>query len=158
MEAIPKSVPKLSEISSRNQATSSLWEIRRLVRQTTQSARRSQSLVQSKVSAYRLIGRRGELKDLVFVEYSTIEEATAAIKGMTGQYVDARPIHLDFTTRRAGGGSRGDNRWFGGGDRGGRGGRGGRGDRGGGGSRGGGRGGFRGGPPKTEFKGNKITF
>ena len=105
----------------------------------------------------------GEMKGFAFVEYGSVEEATAAIEGMKGQYVDGRPIRLDFTTPRAGGDRRGgfgggDRRGgFGGGDRGGRGNfRGGRGDRGG--PRGGNRGGFRGGPPKTEFKGSKITF
>ena len=114
----------------------------------------------------------GELKGFAYVEYASIEEATGALHAMTGAMIGGRPVRLDFSQPRAGGGGgrRGDDR---GGNRGNRG-RGGFSDRGGrgmprgnwrGGDRGG-RGGPRGGRGGAttnrggfgEFKGNKVTF
>ncbi|KAI9760734.1 MAG: hypothetical protein M4579_001472 [Chaenotheca gracillima] len=110
----------------------------------------------------------GAPKGFGYVEFSSVDEAKAALDSMQGSSIGGRAIRLDFSTPRSntggsprGGGrggfgdrgGRGGGRGRGGfGDRGGRGGRGGRGDRGG--SRGGStnRGGF------GDFKGQKKTF
>jgi nucleolin len=100
----------------------------------------------------------GALKGYGYVEFSSVEEATSAFNALKGARIAGRPIRLDFSTPRAGGGDRGDRGGRGGFQRGGRGGpRGGRG-----GSRGGGRGG-RGGFSTnrggfSDFKGTKQTF
>lgn len=117
----------------------------------------------------------GAPKGYGYVEFSSIEEATAAFEAMNGADIEGRNIRLDYATQRdnsgGGGGGRGG---FGGGrgggrggfgDRGGRGGRGGgRGGRGGFGDRGG-RGGSRGGRGGStnrggfgDFQGKKISF
>lgn len=109
----------------------------------------------------------GNPKGFGYVEFGTVEEATAALESLNGSDVDGRTIRVDFAGARdnSNGGGRGGG--FGG--RGGRGGgRGGFGDRGG---RGGGRGGFggrgggrggRGGSTNrggfSDFKGQKVTF
>ena len=112
----------------------------------------------------------GSLKGYGYVEFASIEEATAALSAMKGYNLAGRPLRLDFSTPRAGGGGRGGRGGFN--DRGGRGrggfgerGRGGRGGRGGfndRGGRGGGRGG-RGGFSTNrggfgDYKGNRQTF
>lgn len=105
----------------------------------------------------------GTPKGFGYVDFSTVDEAKAALEALHGTDVDGRNIRVDFAAARdnnGGGGSRG-----GFGDRGGFGGRGGRGGRGGGfggrGGRGGGRGG-RGGSTNrggfSDFKGSKVTF
>jgi len=114
----------------------------------------------------------GALKGFGYVDFTTTEEATAALEALNGQEVEGRAIRIDYAAPRAdngGGGGRGGG--FGGG-RGGRGGggfgggrgggRGGFGDRGGRGGRGGGRGG-RGGFTTnrggfSDFKGQKKSF
>ena len=110
----------------------------------------------------------GQPKGYGYVQFGSIEDATAAMEQMSGAVIEGRPIRLDYAgpkpDRNAGGGGRG-------GDRGGRGGgrgRGGfdRGGRGGGRGRGGfdrgGRGGGRGGSTNRggfgDFKGKKMTF
>jgi nucleolin len=114
----------------------------------------------------------GALKGFGYVDFSSTEEATAALEALNGAEIAGRPIRLDFAAARddSNGGGRGG---FGGGrggfgDRGGRGGRGGgRGGRGGFGDRGGrgGRGGARGGRGGSfnrggfgDFKGSKVSF
>ena len=79
----------------------------------------------------------GERKGFGYITYSSIDEAQAAVDGLSGQMIGGRAARTDFSTPRDNnsGGGRGG---FGGGFGGGRGGRGGFGDRGG---RGGGRGG-----------------
>ncbi|KAK9454107.1 RNA-binding domain-containing protein, partial [Dipodascopsis uninucleata] len=106
-----------------------------------------------------------QLKGFGYVQFGSVEEATAALEALNGVPIAGRSVRLDFSTPKDNSNSRGG---FGGGGFGGRGGRGG--GRGGarGGARGGTRGGFggrggRGGPPRTganavEFKGKKITF
>lgn len=120
----------------------------------------------------------GAPKGFGYVEFSSIDEAKAALDAMNGVDIEGRNIRLDYAGERANGG--GDRGGFGGGrgggrggrggfgDRGGRGGfgdRGGRGGRGGFGGRGGGRGGARGGRGGTtnrggfgDFKGQKVSF
>ena len=109
----------------------------------------------------------GSLKGYGYVEFASIEDATTALNAMKGYNLAGRPLRLDFSTPRAGGGGgragfngrsgvRG--RGFGDRGRGGRGGRGGFNDRGG---RGGGRG--RGGFSTNrggfgDYKGNRHTF
>ncbi|KAJ4402945.1 nuclear localization sequence binding protein [Didymella pomorum] len=115
----------------------------------------------------------GALKGFGYVDFSSTEEASAALEALNGAEIAGRPIRLDFAAARddSNGGGRGG---FGGGRGGGRGGRGGFGDRGGrGGGRGGrggfgdrggrgGRGGARGGSFNRggfgDFKGSKVSF
>ena len=113
----------------------------------------------------------GSLKGFGYVDFSSQEEATAALEALNGQDIAGRAIRIDYATPRDdNGGGRGG---FGGGRGGGRGGRGGFGDRGGrGGGRGGGfdgrggrggaRGGGRGGSFNRggfgDFKGQKVSF
>ncbi|KAF2270483.1 RNA-binding domain-containing protein, partial [Lojkania enalia] len=106
----------------------------------------------------------GNPKGFGYVDFSTVEEATAALEALNGTDIAGRSIRIDFAgARDNNGGGRGG---FGGsrGDRGGRGGRGGFGGRGGGGRGGarGGRGGGRGGSTNRggfgDFKGSKVTF
>jgi nucleolin len=101
----------------------------------------------------------GSLKGFGYVDFSSTEEATAALEALNGQEVEGRNIRIDYAAPRADNGGGGG---FGGGRGGGRGGfgdRGGRG-RGRGGDRGGrGRGGFgtnRGG--FGDFQGQKKSF
>lgn len=102
-------------------------------------------------------------KGFGYVQFSSVDEAKAALEALNGEYLDGRACRLDFSTPRdnsnAPRGGFGGNRG-GRGDFGGRGGRGGRGDF-------GGRGGFggreRSAPPRSapnsaEFKGTKKTF
>jgi nucleolin len=116
----------------------------------------------------------GSLKGFGYVDFTTTEEATAALEALNGQDVEGRAIRIDYAAPRADngggggfGGGRGGGRGgggFGGGRGGGRGGFGDRGGRGGGRGRGGdrggrGRGGFgtnRGG--FGDFKGQKKSF
>ncbi|KAH4918226.1 hypothetical protein HBI79_211950 [Parastagonospora nodorum] len=115
----------------------------------------------------------GSLKGFGYVDFGTVEEATAALEALNGQEVEGRAIRIDYAAPRAdngggggfGGGRGGGRGSFGGGRGGGRGGFGDRGGRGGGRGRGGdrggrgGRGGFstnRGG--FGEFKGQKKSF
>ena len=116
----------------------------------------------------------GDLKGFGYVQFGSIDDATAAYEGMKGSDICGRTIRLDYGKPRVdnggGRGGRGGGRGFGGGfgggrgrggDRGGRGGgrgRGGFGDRGG---RGGGRG--RGGDSRNrggfgDFQGKKTSF
>jgi len=123
----------------------------------------------------------GSVKGFGYVTFASVEEATAALEGAQGGFLNNRPVRLDFASSRpkredgggrGGFGGRGGGRGFG--DRGGRGGFGGRGrgrggfDRGG---RGGGRGrgfgdrggrGGRGGSTNRggfgDFSGTKVTF
>jgi len=83
----------------------------------------------------------GERKGFGYITYSSIDEAQAAVDGLSGQTIGGRAVRTDFSTPRDNnsGGGRGG---FGGGFGGGRGGRGGFGDRGGRGGGRGGRGGF----------------
>ena len=109
----------------------------------------------------------GAPKGFGYVEFANVQEAQAALDGLSGQDVDGRNIRIDFASARdnnGGGdrGGRGGGRGGFGGRGGGRGGRGGFGDRGGRGGRGGGRGG-RGGFSTNrggfnDFKGSKVTF
>ena len=110
-------------------------------------------------------------KGFGYVQYGNVEDAKKALEALNGEYIDNRPVRLDFSTPRP----QNDRGGFGG-NRGGRGGFGGRGGRGGfvgrGGNRGGfgGRGGFRqsgsgannaplGRSRNTaEFSGSKKTF
>lgn len=108
-------------------------------------------------------------KGFGYVQFASVDEAKAALEALNGEYLDNRPVRLDFSTPRPPQQDRGFQR---GGDRGGFGGRGGaRGGRGGfnrggdrgGFNRGGDRGGFnRGGSgansTPVSFKGNKKTF
>ncbi|KAK5003662.1 hypothetical protein LTR28_009889 [Elasticomyces elasticus] len=109
----------------------------------------------------------GAPKGFGYVEFETVEEATAALEALNGADIAGRNIRLDYATPRdqSGGGrggrgsfgGRGGGRGFGGGRGGGRGGFGDRGGRGRGGSRGGrggstNRGGF------GDFQGKKTTF
>ncbi|CAG84877.1 DEHA2A13134p [Debaryomyces hansenii CBS767] len=106
-------------------------------------------------------------KGFGYVQFSSVDEAKAALEALNGEYLDGRACRLDFSTPRDNsnaprggfGGNRGGRGDFGG-NRGGRGGFGGRGDF-------GGRGGFggreRSAPPRSapnsaEFKGTKKTF
>lgn len=101
----------------------------------------------------------GRLKGFAYVEFSSVDDAKAALESLDGAPVDGRAIRLDFASVRPANGGSGDRD---GARRGGRGGsRGGRG-----GPRGGGRGG-RGGASRTgasakgaiqQFSGNKMTF
>lgn len=103
-------------------------------------------------------------KGFGYVQFSSVDEAKAALEALNGEYLDGRACRLDFSTPRDNsnaprggfGGNRGGRGDFGGS----RGGRGGRGDF-------GGRGGFggreRSAPPRSapnsaEFKGTKKTF
>ena len=119
-----------------------------------------------------LISREtGNLKGFGYVQFSSIDEATEALKQMNGASICGRPIRLDYSTPRQNNndsprGGRGGRGGRGFGDRGGRGSFGGRGGRGGFGDRGGfnsrgGRGG-RGGSTNRggfgDFKGQKKTF
>lgn len=113
----------------------------------------------------------GRPKGFGYVQFSSVDEARAALNAMQGSDVDGRPIRCDFSTPRqntgdsprGGRGGRGGDRGgrgggFRGGDRGGRGGRGGGfrgGDRGG---RGGGRGGSTNRGGFGDFAGKKTTF
>ncbi|KAI4100663.1 MAG: hypothetical protein L6R37_005326 [Teloschistes peruensis] len=105
----------------------------------------------------------GQMKGFAYVEFNSIDDATAAFDAMKGTAINGRPIRVDYAT--SGGVNSGRGRGRGGFDRGGRGGgdRGGRGGRGRGGfsDRGGGRGG-RGGSTNRggfgDFKGKKMTF
>ncbi|KAL8661067.1 MAG: hypothetical protein Q9202_005939 [Teloschistes flavicans] len=103
----------------------------------------------------------GQMKGFAYVEFNSMEDATAAFDAMRGATINGRPIRVDYAT--TGGVNSGRGRGRGGSDRGGRGGdRGGRGGRGRGGfDRGGGRGG-RGGSTNRggfgDFKGKKMTF
>lgn len=110
-------------------------------------------------------------KGFGYVQYGNIEDAKKALEALQGEYIDNRPVRLDFSTPRPQndrggfGGNRGGRGGFGG--RGGRGGFGGRGGRGG---FGGNRGGFRSSGSgannaplgrarnTAEFAGNKKTF
>lgn len=107
----------------------------------------------------------GTPKGFGYVEFSSVEEATAALESLNGTDIEGRAIRLDFAGARDNNGPSGGRGGFGGG-RGGRGGRGGggfggRGGGGGFGGRGGGRGG-RGGSTNRggfgDYKGNKVTF
>jgi len=109
----------------------------------------------------------GNLKGFGYVEFSTVDEAKAALEALNGADIAGRNIRLDFAGARSndngGGGGRGRGGFRGGrggGDRGGRGGgRGGRGGRGGfGGGRGGGRGGSTNRGGFGDFQGRKMTF
>ncbi|KAG7662603.1 NSR1 [[Candida] subhashii] len=102
-------------------------------------------------------------KGFGYVQFSSIDEAKAALEALNGELIDGRPCRLDFSTPRDNnnsrggfGGNRGGNFGGRGGNRGGRGGFGGnRGDFGG--NRGGRERSFS--PrPTTEFKGTKKTF
>ncbi|KAK9470858.1 nuclear localization sequence-binding protein, partial [Dipodascopsis tothii] len=111
-----------------------------------------------------------QLKGFGYVQFSSQDEAKAALDALNGQDIAGRNVRLDFSTPRdnSNGGSRGG---FGGrgGSRGGFGGRGGQrggfggrggprgGSRGGFGGRGGGRGGFNS-RPQSNFQGKKTTF
>ena len=110
----------------------------------------------------------GAPKGFGYVQFGSVEEATAALNGAQGMEIGGRRPRLDFSSPRpsgdnAGRGDRGGRGGFGGrgrgGDRGGRGG--GRGGRGGFESRGGARGG-RGGSTNRggfgDFQGKKMTF
>ena len=111
----------------------------------------------------------GQPKGFGYVDFTTVDEAKAALEALNGAEIAGRNIRLDFATPRDnnGGGRGGGRGGFGGRGRGGDRGRGGRGGgfggRGGGGfgGRGGGRGG-RGGSTNRggfgEFKGTKMTF
>ncbi len=118
----------------------------------------------------------GNPKGFGYVTFSSIEEATAALEGAQGSFVNNRPVRLDFAGARKNPGDSPARGGFGG-RGGGRGSFGGRGGRGGGrgdfGGRGGGRGGFggrgrgapRGGRGGTtnrggfgDFSGKKMTF
>ena len=112
----------------------------------------------------------GAPKGFGYVQFGSVDEATAALNGCKGMEIGGRRPRLDFSSPRpsgdnAGRGDRGGRGGFGGrgrgGDRGGRGG--GRGDRGGFGGRG--RGGDRGGRGGStnrggfgDFQGKKMTF
>ncbi|KAJ4990194.1 Nuclear localization sequence-binding protein [Stagonosporopsis vannaccii] len=114
----------------------------------------------------------GALKGFGYVDFSSTEEATAALEALNGAEIAGRPIRLDFAAARDdsngggrggfGGGRGGGRGGFGGGRGGGRGGRGGFGDRGGRGGRGGARGGRGGGSFNRggfgDFKGSKVSF
>ena len=115
----------------------------------------------------------GAPKGFGYVQFSSVDEARAALESMNGAEIAGRNIRLDFSTPRSTDGSRGGRGRGGFNDRGGRGGgrgRGGFGDRGGrGGGRGGfdrgGRGGGRGGRGSStnrggfgDFQGKKMTF
>ncbi len=56
-----------------------------------------------------------------FVEFSSQEEATAALSAMNGSEIDGRSISIDYAAPKGEGGARGGRGGFGG-DRGGRGG------------------------------------
>ncbi|KAK6461987.1 hypothetical protein DFJ63DRAFT_320249 [Scheffersomyces coipomensis] len=101
-------------------------------------------------------------KGFGYVQYSSVDEAKAALEALNGEMLDGRPCRLDFSTPRENTGSNNNSRGGFGGNRGGRGGFGG--DR-------GGRGGFGGRErsfsprpesfsprPSNEFKGTKKTF
>jgi len=122
----------------------------------------------------------GQPKGYGYVEFDTVDDATAALEAMQGGYIGSRPVRLDYSTGRpqnndGGSGGRGGRGGFGGRGRGGDRGRGGFGDRGGRGGRGGfggrGRGGDRGrGAPRGgrgfstnrggfgDFSGTKKSF
>lgn len=114
----------------------------------------------------------GALKGFGYVDFSSTEEATAALEALNGAEIAGRPIRLDFAAARDdsngggrggfGGGRGGGRGGRGGGFGGGRGGRGGFGDRGGRGGRGGARGGRGGGSFNRggfgDFKGSKVSF
>lgn len=143
---------------------------------------------------YEIFGKFGEIvsvripthpeteqpKGFGYVQYTNQEDAQKALDSLQGEYIDNRPVRLDFSTPRPpreegdrrggfGGDRRGGRGGFGGDRRGGRGGFGGRG-----GNRGGNRGGFGGrrdytgsgsnnaplgrGRNTAEFSGNKKTF
>jgi nucleolin len=94
-------------------------------------------------------------KGFGYVQFSSVDEAKAALEAMNGEYLFNRPVRLDFSTPR-------DNNNSGGSRGGARGGFGGRG-----GSRGGSRGGFGGrersatptrAPQTSSFQGKKKTF
>ncbi|KAL8630341.1 hypothetical protein Q9189_003978 [Teloschistes chrysophthalmus] len=105
----------------------------------------------------------GQMKGFAYVEFNSLDDATAAFEAMKGTAINGRPIRVDYATTggvnsgRGGRGRGGFDRGGRGGDRGGRGGRG----RGGFSDRGGGRGG-RGGSTNRggfgDFKGKKMTF
>jgi len=102
----------------------------------------------------------GSLKGFGYVDFTTTEEATAALEALNGQDVEGRAIRIDYAAPRADNGGAGGRGGFGGGRGGGRGGFGGRG--GGRGGRGGGRGG-RGGFTTNrggfgDFQGQKKSF
>ncbi|KAL3231711.1 Nuclear localization sequence-binding protein [Nakaseomyces bracarensis] len=99
-------------------------------------------------------------KGFGYVQFTTVDAAKSALEALQGEYIDNRPVRLDYSTPKPNndGGNRGGNR---GGSRGGfRGGRGG--------GRGGNRGGFRAsgsgantaplGKPRSTFSGQKKTF
>lgn len=105
----------------------------------------------------------GQYKGFGYVTFGSVEEAQAALEAMQGQYIEGRPIRLDFSQPRPQ--NNGSPRGGFGGRGGGRGGRGGFNDRGRGGRGGGrGRGGFggRGGSTNRggfgDFSGKKTTF
>lgn len=115
----------------------------------------------------------GNYKGFGYVTFGSVDEAKQVLESMQGEYIEGRPIRLDFSQPRPqnDGGSRGGRGGFGGrgggGRGGGRGGRGGFNDRGRGGfgGRGGGRGGARGGRGAStnrggfgDFAGKKMTF
>jgi nucleolin len=114
----------------------------------------------------------GSLKGFGYVDFSSQQEATAALEALNGQEIEGRAIRIDYATPREDNGGGGGRGGFGGGRGGGRGGRGGFGDRGGrgggrgfGGGRGGGRGGARGGRGGSfnrggfgDFQGQKKSF
>lgn len=118
----------------------------------------------------------GERKGFGYITYSSIDEAQAAVDGLSGQMIGGRAVRTDFSAPRDNssggrggfGGGRGGRGGFGdrGGRGGGRGGRGGFNDRGGrGGGRGGrggfgdrGRGGSRGSGGFSSFQGQKKKF
>jgi len=98
----------------------------------------------------------GRPRGLAFVEFDTVEQATAAHKKMSGKEIDGRSVNIVYAVPKEqfqGGGGGGG---FSGGRGGGRG-------RGGGGRGRGGRGGGRGGTPANKgsiqkFEGSKLTF
>ena len=112
-------------------------------------------------------------KGFGYVQYTNVEDAKKALEGLQGEYIDNRPVRLDYSTPRPDNGGRGGFGGNRGGDRGGRGGRGGF-NRGGfnRGGRGGNRGGFGGRPSGSgsntaplgrgrntaSFAGSKKTF
>lgn len=111
----------------------------------------------------------GAIKGFGYVDFTSQEEATAALEALNGQDVEGRAIRIDYAAAREDNGNGGGRGGFGGGRGGGRGGRGGFGDRGGRGGgrggRGGPRGGARGGRGGSfnrggfgDFKGSKMSF
>ena len=131
---------------------------------------------------YEIFGKFGEIisvripthpeteqpKGFGYVQYTSIDDAKKALEALQGEYIDNRPVRLDYSTPKPNNGGNGGNGGSRGGFRGGRGGNSGgfRGGRGG--NNGGNRGGFRPsgsganqaplGKPRTAFAGQKKTF